>query len=50
MSHRITDLGGGGGITSSTLVYALIQSKNKAKENEKQLIRLQDYIIQILLV
>ncbi len=42
VSHRITHLGGGGGITSNTLVYVLMQSKSKAKETEKQLVRLQD--------
>jgi hypothetical protein len=42
VSHRLTHLGGGDGITSSTLVYTHIQSKSKAKEHEKQLIRLQD--------
>jgi CRISPR/Cas system CSM-associated protein Csm5 (group 7 of RAMP superfamily) len=42
VSHRITHLGGGGGITSGTLVYVHMQSKSKATETEKQLIRLQD--------
>ncbi|CAF3409185.1 unnamed protein product [Rotaria sp. Silwood2] len=44
VSHRIIHLDGGGGITSSTLLYVLMQAKSKAKENEneKQLIRLQD--------
>jgi hypothetical protein len=42
VSHRIAHLGGDGGITSSTLVYVLMQAKSKAKENEKQLLHLQD--------
>ena len=40
--HRITHLGGGGGFTSSTLVYILMQARSKAKENEKQLKHLQE--------
>jgi hypothetical protein len=42
VSHRITHLGGGDGTTSSTLIYTHMQSKSKAKENEKHLIRLQE--------
>jgi hypothetical protein len=42
VSHRITHLGGGSGITSSTLVFSLLQSKKKAKGRKKQLLHLED--------
>jgi hypothetical protein len=42
ISHRITHLGGGGRITSSTLIYSLIQSKRKAKQSKKHLLHLEE--------
>ncbi len=42
ISHRITHLGGGGGITSSSLIYSLIQSKRKAKQSKKHLLHLEE--------
>jgi hypothetical protein len=42
VSHRITHLGGGSGITSSTLIYSLMQSKRKAKKNAKHLLHLEE--------
>ncbi|CAF0810125.1 unnamed protein product [Didymodactylos carnosus] len=42
VSHRITHLGGGSGITSSTLVYSSIQSRRKADKKQKHLLHLED--------
>jgi hypothetical protein len=42
VSHRITHLGGGSGITSSTLIYSTMQSKRKAKKNQRHLSNLEE--------
>ena len=38
----ITHLGGGSGVTSSTLIYSRMQSKTKAKQNKKYLLHLEE--------
>lgn len=42
ISHRITHLGRCNGITSSTLICSLMQSKAKAKQNKKHLLNLEE--------
>jgi hypothetical protein len=42
VSHRITHLGGGSGITASTMVYSTMQSKRMAVKNQKHLLHLED--------
>lgn len=41
VSHRITHLVGGSGITSSTLIYSLMQSKRRADKNKNHLLNLE---------
>ncbi len=45
VSHRITHLGGGSGITSSTLVYSTMQSRRKADKKKKHLLNLADFFV-----
>ncbi|CAF5011388.1 unnamed protein product, partial [Rotaria sp. Silwood1] len=45
VSHRITHLGGGSGIRSSTLVYSIMQSRRRADKNKKHLLNLEDLFI-----
>jgi CRISPR/Cas system CSM-associated protein Csm5 (group 7 of RAMP superfamily) len=45
VSHRITHLGGGSGITASTMVYSTMQSKRTAVKNQKHLLHLEDLFI-----
>lgn len=42
MSHRITHLGGGSGVTASTMVYSSLQSKRSAVTNQKHLLHLEN--------
>ncbi len=41
VSHRITHLGGGSGITSSSLIYSNMQSKRRADNNKNHLLNLE---------
>ena len=41
-SHRITHLGGGSGITSSSLVYSAMQSRRNAEKQNKHLSNLEN--------
>ena len=44
VSHRLTHLGGGNGITSSTLTYSIMQSRRRANKNKKHLLNLKDLL------
>ena len=41
ISHRVTHLGGGSGITSSTIIYSNKQCRRKAEKNKKHLMKLE---------
>ena len=42
VSHRLTHLGGGDGITASTLIYSIMQSRRRADKSKKHLLNLED--------